>query len=359
MFALDIKRPQFWERLLGAAGGLLVLAGVGILAWAQLVPDASLLASIQQDVQRALDERFAAIEAHNPAKDGLALPAFPNVLVQEHHQEYGLQRWSSRKFTPPAKLAKLQLRFTENELLNDEQYLFYNYKKQTGELVYFYLIPLRIDPPIENEYLRNYLFLEPYTDEVQLEALFQSHQLSLQPTDQAVNLNDERGEHLLSLVLNDTTPFRIQWLKLGLWLLLGGGVLLLLGLRVWLKRLGYSSALTDLMLLAILVSTRVLLFFVGLPVALYQTAFFSSQVLALSNISPSLGDFSMNLLLLFLFVFYLYRYWPWDRVLDWLAARGRLAEIVSVMLGSVIVAVAFGGVFALLNRAVQNSQVSL
>ena len=342
--------------LFGAIG---ILAGFGWTYHSQQQADEILMRHVEARVQAALDERFAAIEAHTPDTSGLALPGYPDVVVQEYHQQRGLLRWSSRQFSPTTRMAQVQLSHPQSELLNDDQYLYYNYKKRKGERTWFYLIPLRIDPPIQNAFLQNYLFLGDYNDQVDVQALFQTHQLSLQPNPKAVNLNDARGESLISFVFNDTTPFRIDGISTGLAVSFGSFLLLLLGARIWLLNRGWQAWQLDLLLLAVFSAARILVYVVGLPVELYQTRLFSSQVLALSSISPSIGDFTLNLLLLLLSILFLYRYLPVQQFATRVQALGQPAALAGVAGSGAVLTGAFGAVFALVNRAVLNSQVSL
>lgn len=277
--------------------------------------DAELLQRVEAQVQQDFLAHLEQVSATPPQLRVSAAPspsredALPSTVHLKLSPTGELLAWSSQEFVPNPNVIAAQLLEPNDELLVNNQYIYYNQKTFTDTAVFFSLTPLKVDYPIKNQFLHDFIYLGRYNAQVFTREL-PIRSFSMRPIrpdrNPGINVYDANGRHLYGVQLSDTLPFRtphrsVVTIFVLLALVFGLGWLFLL-----LRRSFRRQWQRELVFTSVLVACRVLLLVMHLPAGYLPNEFFSPALLAIDRYSPSLGDLTLNTLVLLVIVLRMY-----------------------------------------------------
>jgi signal transduction histidine kinase len=358
-----VRKPRWILRTsLWSLGALLVGIGGLIILLDQTTSDKQLVQYIQRGVQSQFTADLEALRQQQPwpaaahRRPGREEPV-PGLITLRYDTTGRLTAWSDREFTPSRKSYQRIRQEQAPLMLREQKRIYLVLKRQRDTSLRCALVPLWKRYPIRNDYLPNYLYLGPYREWIDVEQVFATHQLTTDPEKPGIKLHTPEGRYLLTYQLYDTQPFR-QPLRVLAVILLAAGVLLLLSMaRRTLERHTPRAWLPDALLVLSLAVLRLLLLVFHLPGAYVQTPFFSSSVLALNTLNPSLGDLTLNTILLILLTYKSYKHLPQERISNYLLRWGAPAWWGFHGLAFILGAWCFRQFFLLFDRLVINSKI--
>lgn len=341
-------------------GGILLALALG--GWDAATSDEALTQRLERNIQADFVSDLAAVRGATP--DALVAGARqlrtrsgagPGPIHLRVSTSGKLAGWSTNYYIPPANVLEAQLSVTRDELLIGGRSVYYNVKVYTDTAVYFNLLPLKLQYPVQNEYLTDFIYLGRYGGRgIELEN--PSRQFSLLPIKGGINITDPEKRHLFSIRVVDTHPFRhAARLATGVGALLalvGGG----LWLYLWLRRSRRPVWVREAFLISALGGTRLVLLWLGLPTQYLELDIFSPHLLALNALSPSLGDLTLNVVLLLIVAVRLYQL---ARTLpDWLSRRvqGRAGWWAVHLVALGVACLLYSGFFGLFDLLTVNSK---
>jgi two-component system nitrogen regulation sensor histidine kinase NtrY len=306
-------------RILWLGSALLLVAALGLGGYAYLSGDSWLIARIQQQANRDFHAQLEAVQAHPehylhpPAEEPMGLIA----LITDRQGQ--VLSWSSSRLVPPQRSLRQFVRAGQAGLLRQGTHYLYCLPILRGDSAWVFLFPLYLGSPIHNEYLQSHAYLGG-AHSATLDQAARTWPIRQVPGPMQLAYYSPQGQYLFGLQVTDTEPLRRQPMGLAALLLLLSCLLAVYAGYMRLRR-RLHGALADAILILTLVGLRLLLFPLHLPGSLIQTGLFSSQVLAVNQLNPSLGDLSLNSLLGFLLVYRLYVRLPHQQLARWLQRR--------------------------------------
>lgn len=339
-----------WVSTLTLLFAALVLSGVELFT-----QESDLLASIQENVNEGLARRIETVRQDPQATLYKMATRQQDIIGLRTDLKGNLLYWNSNRFVPRSRTLAPFLRSGSAGLLHEAGKYYYCVPIKSDSTRLFFLIPLHLTSPIRNEYLQDYTYLGENASHL-IRRASSRWGISKAPLEDGLNFYGPDKEFLFSLIVPDTDVFRhTRRVVIGILLLLSL-ILAAWGLHRYLcARLNGWTA--DGILVGTLLALRLLLLWLGLPGTMVHTGLFSSQVLAVNWLNPSLGDLTLNSLLLFLIVYRLYVRTPQHRVAAWLqrfAPASWLSYNVLHLLASFLL---FQFFFYWFSRIVQNSKI--
>jgi signal transduction histidine kinase len=258
----------------------------------------------QADVRRALDDLYRGRE-----------PA--GVSVLEYNYRGDLLRWNDHRYVPENILAQTRFFSPRPELVIERNLVHYAVKLHDAGTVKFVLFPVRKSYPIRNQYLSDFVYLGRYNDATAVREAMWRMRLSLAPVQAGVNVVDEAGEFVFGVLIQDATPFRRAGRMWAVGLTAAGLALLFWGYARWVRAKVRPAWRRELAFFAPLILLRLAMYVFRFPAAYLETELFSSRLLALHELLPSLGDLTLNLTLAFAAAVRWRRYLPPPRASSW------------------------------------------
>ncbi|MCS6905633.1 MAG: HAMP domain-containing histidine kinase [Bacteroidia bacterium] len=255
------------------------------------------------------------------------------IISVEINKGGNLLSWSNHLYVPPLSFLKGYSRYCTDTLLIDKNRVYYACHKKSHYGITIFLIPLRIDYPIQNNYINDFVFLGSYSFEPYIQKIMSSLRFShLERIHEGINvsINSTAQPSVQSFVFaisfHDTKPFRYGQRYLAT-LLIGIGFFFLF-IATYLYFRQKKNLAAEITLLLFVISLRGLLLYFHLPTSYVATDLFSSQLLAVNAFSPSLGDLALNTLIVTFLLLRTYQWLPKNLLGLWLLRLGYFSLVV-------------------------------
>lgn len=227
-----------------------------------------------------------------------------------------LVQWSESERMPSVRILGDLCNFPDKRTITDKNKVFYLRHLDTEDYNLVTLIPVQVDYKVDNAFLPPYLYLGRYGDDHSVKRQMGDFIIHYKQVDGALKIFDEAGNFVYCLEIPDPSVFRYAIKDrllligfLGLLCILFGFYNLVLQLKFKVAGKPISGVFLFVMGLFLV---RYLLFVLNLPNAYRPMEFFSSSVLAIDSLSPTLGDLFLNVLVLVISIYILlkhYRRW--------------------------------------------------
>ena len=274
----------------------MALMGLGLALYDALTPDRVLFRRLEREISRDWQSDVArALDAVNHGREP------ENVPLLEYNYRGELLRWSDHRYVPDNILARSRFFSSRPELLIERHLVHYAYKLHDAGTVKMALFPVRRSYPIRNRYLKDYVYLGRYNGHSAVQAAAWRMRLSLAPVQAGVNVVDESGEFVFGVLINDATAFRARTRTWALALMVLGGALIFGVYARWLATVLPKGPWREAAFFAPLLAVRTAMYVFRFPGGYIETELFSSRLMALHELLPSLGDLTLNMALLFAF----------------------------------------------------------
>lgn len=221
-----------------------------------------------------------------------------SFLIVTYNKNYQITYWSDYFFIPSNELFKQN--WKKPFLYQEKEKYFYVIPKITEKEILLGLIPLAIRYPIKNEHLTSYYFGDPSEQK-----LYPGLEISKRKFQSGISYYGKNHEFLLSIRLQDAEPLRypIKISVLVLWCLS-----FILLLSFWILKYPIPEWKSEFIFSIGIIIFRLLLIIWHFPYNYVQIPLFSSQILAINEWNPSLGDLSINFILI---AFIIFRWYKW------------------------------------------------
>lgn len=320
----NLNITKWFTGLVGVLGIFLILIIGGILTdW--YISDDKILHIIADTVQedfsddiRDARDRIARVDAGFYKKKS-------EISILRYSWEGKLREWSSTRYIPDSATAKNLIHKTSGELLSDKGSLHYVGKFQTRNDIFLYLIPLKIHYPIQNNYLKDYVYLGRLNRFFFLQNRiedFDIQQKELESSDGETpnttssdslfasginqnkyvgefNIKDDLGGTYFKVIIKDISifrePFRIILSGFCFIAIILAGIAFYLLLKIKISH----NLVRWVLFTAAIFSVRYIIFAFNLPNSYVQLDFFSSRTLAINDFTASLGDLTLNTIIFY------------------------------------------------------------
>lgn len=316
-FALLVKCPVLCLQLLSLAI-LCFITALSSTSFDLTTNDQALLADLEQHVQSDFDELVAHIEqvaseAHSEANDdefvrlykeyGISVIGFDTLTAK-------LLYWNSREYIPQySQLARFGSQ-NDQEILRAKNRTYVviattEYNKHLGRL--FFLIPMKVEYAIENEYLVNSAYLGKPSIFFSQPSITSSASFVLVKDSSSIVLRNQYGKIVYGLKWRNASEIREPYQTFSSVLYALAILFLLLGVVYWFYARYRGRLMYEIALYFIVLMFRSLMLVLGYPTEFIKIKLFSATTLALDTFTPSLGDLLINSVLFIWGAFILYR----------------------------------------------------
>ncbi len=280
------------KKVWGVLGALLTASGLGLACYDAFTPDRVLFRRLERQISRDWQADVArALASINRGREP------ENVAVLEYNYRGELLRWSDHRYVPDNILAQSRFFSSRPELLIERHLVHYAYKLHDAGTVKMALFPVRRSYPIRNRYLQDFVYLGRYNGHSVVREAAWRMRLSLAPVQAGVNVVDQDGEFVFAVLINDASPFRHRMRLWALAMMTLGGVLLFGVYHRWLTVVLPKGWRREAAFFAPLIVGRVAMYYFRFPGVYVETELFSSRLMALHELLPSLGDLTLNTVL--------------------------------------------------------------
>ena len=311
-----LKRLPLWMGIFFLSIGL----GGALLDGFQSNED--LLIGVETRLESDFQGQIKEIEKHS--RD-----SFPDwlgqkkVIVLDYTLKGKLLRWSDHSFIPSEFVIQQHLKMHLKTILSEKNRVYYSMKFFSDSTVRFILFPLITKYLIQNEYLKDYVYLGRYQNDESINSIVTAQDFILGHSLAGINVRDELGDFLFSIKVNNAEPFRVER---RVWIL----IFILLGLLLlfWFLFNKYKNDWKrELLLISIVVFIRILALLFHFPTLYADLALFSPIYLALNELNPSLGDFLLNCSFLLLIIYFLYTRINSEVIVNYIVRLGLWSKI--------------------------------
>ncbi|MCS7086426.1 MAG: hypothetical protein RMM53_11430, partial [Bacteroidia bacterium] len=272
-----------------AVGAALTAAGVGTALLDAYTSDSALFRRLERRVGRDWQQEVArTLEVVHKGQD----PA--HVPVLEYNYRGELLRWNDHRYVPDNLLSQTRFFDPRPELVIERHAVHYAYKLHDAGRVKFVLFPVRRSFPIRNRYLQDFVYLGRYNERPEVRESAWRMRLSLAPVRAGINVLDEKGEFVFGVLIDDAAPFRRRTRLWALALATAGGALLFWAYACALNAVVPPGLRREAAFFAPLLVVRVLMYVFRFPGSYLETELFSSRLMAVNELLPSLGDLTLN-----------------------------------------------------------------
>ncbi|MBX3102241.1 MAG: HAMP domain-containing histidine kinase [Bacteroidetes bacterium] len=345
--------------LLRITGWLVLVCSMVTLSLALtdvFTPTDALLDRVSQHTRRKLSHKVARLQEKLAAGElpGGAEVSDPICLLYDRRGQ--LVHWNSNRYVPTYTAVKTVLgKPGATALLSDHHRRYWAIGFAQDSLRGVCLLPLLVSSSIRNEYLADYVFLGKWSPRPGQD--FPRFHTTTDRRFSGIEVLSPEGAYLFTVQIPDTDYLRRDGRK---WALFSFALALVLGacyaLLLLQARWGRGWRATGVWLGALLL-IRLAFHLLRFPGSWASLDVFSSQVLALNWLNPSLGDLTLNMLLLFLTAYQLYLLVPQLRLAQWLQRWTPLSWYVYNLLYFILSLGLYLYFFYFFGRIVNNSKI--
>ncbi len=279
---------------------------------------------IQSDFHQLIEEnQTQSQEIILNFRKGDILPEDDHVVRLVYSKDCQLIQWSETARIPSLRWKDDLCQFPDKRVIQDQNKWYYlrHFQSETFNLVS--LIPIQINYRVENLFLPPFVYLGRYRNNRDVQQQLGDFKVYYKYLEGTIKIYDEEGTFVFCTLTPNPELFHYR--AKDLVLALGGlGILCLLlaffnfclSVRFKVKERIFSGTFIFPLSLFLL---RYALYALDLPNSYRPMQFFSSSVLAINSLSPSLGDLLLNVLVvLFSIVLLLQHYQRWiSRFFRW------------------------------------------
>ncbi len=214
---------------------------------------------------------------------------FPEIIRLDFNSEGKLLAWNTHKYFPDVSPS-----FKNGTLVRDKHKIYFFFKKKNKKNTSVFLLPLKIEYEIRNSYLPPYFFVQeifPYYENFPDDVF--SFSLQAEECPQCLNLQ-YKHQILGHFQVHYKALFFYEF---SLFLLVSFLVLVFL----WTLYFHLKHGKLPWFWTASVIGARFLFLYQGLPSLWIPVKIFSPELLALSYLTPSLGDLFLNSAMMLLF----------------------------------------------------------
>ena len=268
-----------------------------------------------------------------------------SFLIVSYGSNQTLNYWSDYYYIPSSELYKINT--TQPFLYQEKDKYFYVIPQKTSQEYFLGLIPLAIKYPIKNEHLMPYFFIGQLSKHL----LSEVNQISKSKFQSGISLYGVHNEFLLSLRMLDAETLRYET---KIWVLVLWCISFFSLLLFWVNDKTVPEWKSEIIFSFCIVAFRAILIYYHFPNSYVKIPLFSSQILAINDWNPSLGDLTINFILI---AFLVYRWYQWAVHQNW---GYRLPYYVVYVLHFLFSVISFGlffTFFSLFRLVIENSLV--
>ncbi|MEM7039055.1 MAG: hypothetical protein AAF570_18905, partial [Bacteroidota bacterium] len=299
---------RFWKKVdfLTWGGLLMLIVATGLYVVDAGYDEAAIKAEVEADLQADFLERVNKTMKESRLvakryKESRVLGVGTDIIRLAMNSDCELVQWSNSELLPSTRLLNDLCNFPDQRTFQDNNKVYYYFRHHIPGFTIVTLIPIQVRYTIENSFLPPYVFLGRYQHQPSVAENIKYFGLYLRQVEGAIKIFDEQENFVYALTVPDWEVFTYET-KLWVIFLFAGGLLLLL-IRLYRASVGLKwevggrkiSAIWMFVLLLVVV--RWLMFALGLPNSYRPMELFSSTILAVDTLSPSLGDLGLNVLL--------------------------------------------------------------
>ncbi len=304
---------------------LLPILGVALILLAFLLDGVTIEKNpekLRADIQEKIQSDFYQLIEENQAQSqeiistfrkGDVIPRDEQVVRLVFSKDCQLIQWSETARMPSVRWKDDLCNFPDKRVIQDQNKWYYLRHSQSEVFNLVSLIPIQIDYKVENSFLPPYIYLGRYGNNREVKRQLGDLKVYYKYVEETVRIYDEEGTFVFCTSIPNPELFHYQ--TKDVILLVGGlGILLLLlafykyTLRIRLRVKGRPLSGIFLFTLSLLL-LRYILFALNLPNSYRPMEFFSSSVLAVDSLSPSLGDLFLNVLVVLISIVLLLRHY--------------------------------------------------
>lgn len=256
-----------------------------------------------QAIKAAEDRSFSLAEKHSVGREPEWQDGTVRLLLDK---EGNMLDWNQSAWTPGMRTLSDLRKLSSYQTYSEKNKLYYFFANQVDGYSLFSLVPLQVTYRIQNSNLPPYLFLGRYLNRPFVSELIPKLQVQLKESPDAINIFDDHGNFAFGFKVPHPERFFYFDRVIALSLLIFGVVIgIWLLHRILRQRKGQRFA--AICTIALVLGLRILGILFSFPAAYVPIKLFSPTVLALDNITPSLGDLIWNVLTLLLVIHLLFR----------------------------------------------------
>lgn len=267
-----------------------------------------------------------------------------SFFILAYNSNYELTYWSDYFFIPSKEIFQNDLK--KPFLYQEKEKFFYVIPFSYSKEILLGLIPLAIKYSIKNEHLTSYYF-NLKTDHLENHVI----EISKSKFQSGINYYGKNQEFLLSLRMLDAESLRYST-KVSILILWSISLIALL--LFWVLYYPIPHWKPELFFTITILIFRSILLIWHFPYNFVQIPLFSSQILAINEWNPSLGDLCINFILI---AFIIYRWYLWFLHQNWDFSFSFLLIIFIHFLFSIVTYGLFYLFFSLFKLVIENSLV--
>ena len=279
----------------------------------------SMRADLQQEIQADFLELIEQTQTKSAEilanfRKGMTIPEDDEVIRLVYSKNCKRVQWSETQRMPTVRWIEEDLcNFPDKRVIHDGNKDYYLRHTESKDFKLVSLIPFQIQYKVENAFLPPYIYLGRYSDDREVVRKIDDIKVYYRSIEETIKIYDEEGTFVFCAEIPQPEVFRYATKDRILLLGIAGSFLLLLSFFNFCRRLnfqigGWPVSGMIFFVLALFV-IRYLLFVFGLPNNYRPMEFFSSSVLAVDSLSPSLGDLFLNVMLLLAAIALILRYY--------------------------------------------------
>lgn len=308
------------KRLYGLVAIVFFIVGICLFLGDFYKTDAKYFQEHEKIINQGLQNTFQSCEStlkemsqKGKKKNFLMKEKYFLILAYDFNHE--LTYWSDYFFIPSKNIFKKDLKAPF--LYQEKEKFFYVLPLVSSKEILLGIIPLAIKYPITNEYLSPYYF--GVNSEYLLNEIIE---ISHQKFQSGINYYGKNHEFLLSLRMPDAEGFRYP---IKIYTLVSWAISFFFLLLFWVACYPIPKGKPELLMTFCILIFRGILVLSHFPYSFVKIPLFSSQILAINEWNPSLGDLSINFIVIAFIIYRWYRYFNhpnWNFSLSFLGVIG-------------------------------------
>lgn len=296
-----MKKPGFIRRfLLFGTGFILLSAGIiAIFFWSSRSPD-ELRKIIEENVQEDFLDYLTEVETRSQRlvrefSVGKSVSERDGAIRMAFNPECYLLDWNESEWMPSRQIVRDFCTTRGNRTFPDNNKVYYILRNEYKGYVLVTLIPLQVTYKVDNSNLPPHLYLGRYNERTAVQKAISGIRLQEKTTPSSLNIYNQEGEFAYSFIVKEPEDFFFRskaWAAAGFSF---GLILLLIGIFYEIRRKkGLKWA--AVVLSALIIVVRFGVFYFNFPSGFVPVKLFSPTLLALDNLTPSLGDLILNVI---------------------------------------------------------------
>jgi signal transduction histidine kinase len=204
-----------------------------------------------------------------------------------------LLAWSNAELMPSARSHDELCDLPSFNTYSEEGKVYYQLRHENEDHLLITLIPIHVTYRVQNSFLPTRVFLGRYTQDPNIVQSTPEMEVHLRKTVKGIHITDANDRLVFSLVVPHPEVFTFGRRSVLMLMAMVTFSLLLVWLGTWLNR-KVNPLVGALVVSALVLGARATLLAIGFPGTWAPGQLFSPTLLAIDQLSPSLGDFTLN-----------------------------------------------------------------